>query len=783
MIAFCFSDILCDFVRQFDNLYYFCDFSVLLFYFVCIINGEYCFAKMNGGKLKSMSTIEKINELIESLELNVPDVYVKCIISLPDKKGTVKEKKCILNLATGDVMKARKIQPHEAVNHRIVRSYDSNYSSGISHFSFQNAQILDDKVVLATWIFGDYMNQPGTAQLETTYYDHVDIDLDSAPMGNKVHPDALANVYMSKPKVAAIVTVSADKTVEMWEDVKKYGLQPLKNCHRSLNPSEYLTNSLGNTLYSAYDTRRVVGLVESFKNLFEVGYVGANKYLTFDSYKEVSVFMKAAPMQMKNNQYQQKVNELTSIPLPDHTIVPMTEKTICYADRVNDEWTVLRWHVRSKTARYVETTRIYVNKTEALHCRSDLNGNWIHAATKIKALTFNADRVILQYPCVLDGTKLEYFKNISADMSIQSAALYMLTMYPEFEKMYKIGLDWLCDWYIKGTYQMSWKNFLEEYIGHMDWNATNIYKVVGINRHQIESIDSFVKKLVSECQVSSYGYWQERNVRAIIQKMKCIFHVDALNSIDDESFDYILNSITIERLMSVYTNGLATTFQIYGNEAMYFIKDLNAIDNGDDYVITVQNQYGYVSRMNVDRLYYDTMSMIESGEYMDVLRPRFSTIEELVGHHQVMIDLINAENMEHEARANRRYESGFETNHKRWERWEWDGDTFEFCVVAPSKPLDVAAEGIALRHCVKSYIPSVSQGKTNIMFIRRKGKETEPFFTVEVDSYNQIRQVHGFCNCNVSSVAGLHEFVTKWSKLKKLKYNGTTARQVRAVGT
>ena len=219
---------------------------------------------------------------------------------------------------------------------------------------------------------------------------------------------------------------------------------------------------------------------------------------------------------------------------------------------------------------------------------------------------------------------------------------------------------------------------------------------------------------------------------------------------------------------------------MYHNDAMYFIRDLNAIRECETWFETV-SQYGYQSRMNVDRLYFDTMSMINSGQYMDVIRPRFSSAEELFGHHQIMIDLINADAMKHAARVNAQYAEGFQKNSTRWKKWEWDEDDV-FCVIAPSAPVDVAVEGITLRHCVKSYIPSISEGQTNIMFIRRKGQESEPFFTVEIDISGNIRQVHGMCNCNASSVDGLSEFIKKWTKAKKLKYNEYHANGIRAVG-
>ena len=49
------------------------------------------------------------NDFIEEMEENAPDVYVRCFMKLPDKNGFLKHQKCILNLKTGDVFRARKI--------------------------------------------------------------------------------------------------------------------------------------------------------------------------------------------------------------------------------------------------------------------------------------------------------------------------------------------------------------------------------------------------------------------------------------------------------------------------------------------------------------------------------------------------------------------------------------------------------------------------------------------------------------------------------------------------
>lgn len=724
-----------------------------------------------------MVVIQNIDELMKKLEVDVPDVYIKCSSTVQDKKGKKKEMKCILNLATGDVFKNRKLESHETFNHHIVRVAGSSRISDVSMYAYKQARVIDNKVVLMTWVFGDYMYYPNTAHLIFSRWDAQTID--DAPRGKVHSKDALCNIVLSKPKIASVVTVSKDKKMEIWEDVEKYGLRnPGQRCYHN----DYLSTSLVNALYYAYDSKDVVGIAESFKEVFEIGYIGANKYVTFDSHKEVPLYMNAAPMQMKNSVIQKKVNDLTAIPLPDHSTTPVEAKTICYADRVNKEWTVLRWFVNTRDKKYAETSRLYVNKTEAYHCRSDLNGHWIHAAVKLKAETFKADRVILQYPCVLDGTKLEYFKNISTEMSNQSAALYMLTMYDEFEKLYKVGLEWLCNTYLTRPWQQSWKNYLEENVGHVDYNAKNVLKMIGINRHQLEKINEFRKDMLPKCQNSRYGYWSVRAADNIICKLRKVFGSTPMSDIDNETFDYIIDSITYDRLMGMYITAIQKAFEVYPKDAMHFIKDLNNVSADGTWAINTTSAYGYNCHMNIDYLFFDTMQMVYNSGNANRLRPRFSTVDELVGHHQIFIDLINAEREEQEAKNNARYESGFQTYHKRWEKWAWDGDDFEFCVIAPEKPLDVAVEGVTLRHCVKSYIPSVSCGSTNILFIRRKGKEDEPFFTVEVDSTNSIRQVHGMCNCNVSSVEGLTEFVTKWSKVKKLRYNEMFANGLRVAG-
>jgi hypothetical protein len=110
----------------------------------------------------------------------------------------------------------------------------------------------------------------------------------------------------------------------------------------------------------------------------------------------------------------------------------------------------------------------------------------------------------------------------------------------------------------------------------------------------------------------------------------------------------------------------------------------------------------------------------------------------------------------------------FKKNLGKMEFVEYSDDDNEFVVQLPTEANDLVVEGAELRHCVKSYISRVANGSTNIVFIRRKKELDKPFFTVEIDNEHIIQQVHGFANCNASSVEGLTEFIDVWAKKKKL---------------
>ncbi|MFG5595376.1 PcfJ domain-containing protein, partial [Enterococcus faecalis] len=67
--------------------------------------------------------------------------------------------------------------------------------------------------------------------------------------------------------------------------------------------------------------------------------------------------------------------------------------------------------------------------------------------------------------------------------------------------------------------------------------------------------------------------------------------------------------------------------------------------------------------------------------------------------------------------------------------------------LTPHSLQEIIQEGSILRHCVGSqhYIERHTQGKTTIVFIRRKEKPDMPYFTLEYRN-QQVIQIQGKCN-------------------------------------
>lgn len=721
-------------------------------------------------------------EIIKELEQNPPEIFVQCQSKLKTKDNPKQHvKSYVLNLTTGDIFKKRKLEKGEQPNfnfrYRPKSFINSRGRYDKETFASQQAHVVGDKLVLATWVFA-----PDTFSHIPTGYERV-LNLGTQKMGDIKNPDAVANIVIPAPKIVAIIAISKDKSTETWEDLEHYSYY---GSGKDFSVSTYLADSLRKAIVrpANYDlfnnpAKRIKNLFEAFKEFFGNGCVGLNRYYDFHTVADIYRFMESTVVYHGDGEMSDIVDALVQIPLPTHAISDEEGKPVCYADKVFDGWSVLRWWRKPADREYVECARMYANKSYIIPCVADARGCWICSNNAFDNMMFTAKTIHIENADVFDGTMFAYYKDVLPVVSDQGQAMYMCAIQPEFEKFCKSGLAWICNDFLDGYnrdmngHKKTFREHVKSLVLSVNWDAKSPQQIIGINKHQLRAFNEFHAEVVKNG--SLHGY----RSKEIISVVKNIFCSNTLSGIDNDTFDAVLRSLDFKRLRTYsYVDAMHSFFFNYPENALEMMKNINAI-LGDEYKAEYNGEAH--DGDSICRICADIIRMIKTGHREELIKPRFATLREIFDTHELLVEISNAEALDRQAKENEQYNEGFASHHTRWKKWEWKGDE-NFCVIAPKNPVDIAREGLTLKHCVKSYIPSIANGNTNVVFIRRKNASDKPFFTVEIDNRNHIRQVHGMCNANASTVTGLVEFVETWAKRKKLTYDNICANRMLMAG-
>lgn len=145
--------------------------------------------------------------------------------------------------------------------------------------------------------------------------------------------------------------------------------------------------------------------------------------------------------------------------------------------------------------------------------------------------------------------------------------------------------------------------------------------------------------------------------------------------------------------------------------------------------------------------------------------PRYPSFERIHKLHDEIITLINKEaDRIAELKNKEKQEKYIKYFYKEAKKFEMSNDTYS--IIAVENLMDLVKEGRILNHCVGSYINSVSNGNEYILFLRKNDNINVPFFTIDIDSNNHVRQIHGRCNCNITNE--IKPFIKEWANKFKL---------------
>ena len=147
-----------------------------------------------------------------------------------------------------------------------------------------------------------------------------------------------------------------------------------------------------------------------------------------------------------------------------------------------------------------------------------------------------------------------------------------------------------------------------------------------------------------------------------------------------------------------------------------------------------------VSTTTIIQYWLDYLKMAKQLEY-DMSEETVVMPKDLKERHDAAKDIIRHKSSELERKKYAKLK-------KKLER-KYAFELGELCVLVPESAEDIVREGQTLHHCVSGYAKRHIEGKTIILFLRKRRKQWRSFLTIELyEAHGKafIRQVHGYKN-------------------------------------
>lgn len=200
-------------------------------------------------------------------------------------------------------------------------------------------------------------------------------------------------------------------------------------------------------------------------------------------------------------------------------------------------------------------------------------------------------------------------------------------------------------------------------------------------------------------------------------------------------------------------------------EDISFITDRMSPLQVMNYMVKQQKKMGETSVSGVLATWRDYLRMAElSG--INIRDEIVYRTAELVKRHDEMVQLREKQrNEEEEKEVLKQYPSLNETLASLKGKYDYQDGTY--AVVVPEGVSDLLHEGNVLQHCINRtdhYYERIVKGESYILFFRRVGALTVPYYTLEVELGGTIRQIRTEYNRQKEDIAEVSKFLQKWQK-------------------
>ncbi|MCM1215588.1 MAG: PcfJ domain-containing protein [Lachnospiraceae bacterium] len=184
-------------------------------------------------------------------------------------------------------------------------------------------------------------------------------------------------------------------------------------------------------------------------------------------------------------------------------------------------------------------------------------------------------------------------------------------------------------------------------------------------------------------------------------------------------------------------------------------KMMRYLDSQYSFLSLRRNQYGslrYPSMQELVSEYRDYLDMCVKQGY-DMRNSFVLYPKDLQKSHDKAAHRIK---MKADAKMRRDFKAAYKSIMQRMD-FEMDG----MKILYPATPDEIIAEGHALHHCVGGYVERVARKECIILFLRRCGEESKPFYTIEVKG-REVTQVRGMKND--PPTPKVESFMEQWEK-------------------
>ena len=390
--------------------------------------------------------------------------------------------------------------------------------------------------------------------------------------------------------------------------------------------------------------------------------------------------------------------------------------------KLNDDWSV----ISIVNAGY-ECYRVFMSSKNILFARRDVDGVWcevpyidLYRARFLdsKVFTRRINREDLTH------TVYQYWGQDLSDKEV-----FNLIFNPWIEAVKNSPLKKL---YKKLLAAYNPQDVMTDNFGACDFGQKQLHKLIGVNKYQYRKI--------------AYNAEHRKSYKNIIL-IKDVFGMNDISTIDNSTFDTWFYLVSNQEIREAIKQVAAS----WGPEAALKMNKIMRAVKG-------------IAQSEAIKMLTDTVKMTSVMNLnQDFSVTRIQSVTELQRTHDALVIQSHHYNFDYSSIS-----CNWDQRVQDWKTFEYSEEDSKFSVVAPTCYYDIIKEGLALNHCVASYVPDVSAGKTNIVFIRTKDNLSKPFFTAEVTNKKYLRQVHGFGNKCATTVEGLPEFISHWCKKKNI---------------